>query len=62
MITFIVFLCYECSKIDYTLLGIRHCSECAGEIKYLKVFNSKEEASNYAKFLRGEFRFVNQTY
>jgi len=59
--TFVVFLCFKCSKIDYNLLGIRYCSECAGEIKYLKLFNIKEEADNYAEFLRRKFKFSNQT-
>ncbi len=56
----IVTLCYNCKKIDIVTLETKQCS-CSGELKYLKCFNNKKEAENYAKYLRGEFKFVNQT-
>ncbi len=62
MTKYIVAKCYNCGKlnaIDETEIN-KKCS-CSGELKFIKAFNNKEEAENYIKYLKGEFKFLNQT-
>jgi len=56
---YIVTKCYNCGKLDITKSN-KKCS-CLGELKFIKTFNNKKEAENYIKYLKGEFKFSNQT-